>query len=73
MTTLDHARRLLGLGLSVIPVPRADGGRFDGKVPAIAWREYQTRRPTDDELVAWFSADRPTNFAIVTGVISDWW
>jgi hypothetical protein len=71
MTTLDHARRLAAFGFAVIPVPRADGRRFDGKVPAVAWREYQQRRPTDDELLAWFADDRPTNYAIITGAVSD--
>ena len=71
MTILDHARRYLALGLSVIPVPRADGTRFDGKVPAIAWREYQSRLATESEVLAWFAANTPTNFAIVTGAVSD--
>jgi hypothetical protein len=70
MTMLAIARQLLALRLSVIPVPRADGRRFDGKVPAIAWREFQSRWPTDDELVAWF-AGAPMNLAIVTGAVSD--
>jgi hypothetical protein len=73
-TSLEIARRLSGLALSVIPVPRPRGAATpgqpgDGKVPAIAWREYQTRLPTDDELVAWFSGE-PMNLAIVTGGIS---
>lgn len=71
MTSLEHARRLLGLGMSVIPVPRADGRRFDGKVPAIAWREFQQRLPTEAELVAWFDTKTSTNYAIVTGATSD--
>ena len=71
MTTLEHARRLRALGLAVIPVPRADGRTFDGKVPAVAWREYQQRLPTDQELVTWFADNRATNYAIVTGAVSD--
>jgi hypothetical protein len=66
---IETARRYLALGFSAIPVPLADA-RYDGKVPALAWREYQTRLPTDDEVCAWF-ADRPTNIAIVTGAVSD--
>jgi hypothetical protein len=42
----------------------------DGKVPAIAWREYQTRLPTSDELARWFTGV-PMNMAVITGVISD--
>jgi hypothetical protein len=74
MTPLEQARRFVGLGLSVIPVPRPQAGVLagrpgDGKVPAIAWREYQTRVATDDELVAWFG--EPMNIAVITGVVSD--
>ena len=73
-TSLEIARRLRARGFSVIPVPPprsgvAPGNPGDGKVPAIAWREYQTRHPTDDQLVAWFGG-APMNIAVVTGAIS---
>jgi hypothetical protein len=72
---LEHARALVARGLTVIPVPRPrpgvrPGQPGDGKVPAIAWREFQDRLPTDDELVRWFGV-APMNFAIVTGAISN--
>lgn len=75
LETLDTARRLRSLGLSVIPVPRprpgvSAGRPGDGKVPAFAWREFQDRLPTDDELVAWFGGE-PMNIAVVTGAIAD--
>jgi hypothetical protein len=69
---LTLARRYHALGFSVIPIrpPCGNGQRDDGKLPALAaWREYQTRLATDDELVAWFSRE-PLNLAIVTGAIS---
>lgn len=71
---LAIALELLARGLSVIPVPRPKAGTptskpGDGKVPAIAWRDYQTRLPTERELRAWFGAE-PMNVAIVTGAIS---
>jgi hypothetical protein len=74
MATLEIAHRLLELGLSVIPVPLpragvAPGNLGDGKVPAIAWREYQTRLPTAAELHRWFSRE-PQNLAVITGAIS---
>jgi len=71
---LDQALAFLHLGLSVIPVPPprpgVEPGRIgDGKVPAIAWRDYQTRLPTEDEIRAWFGG-APMNLAIVTGAVS---
>jgi hypothetical protein len=68
MTALDYALWLDSLGLCVIPIPRPDG-RHDGKVPAILWREFQTRHPTENEIRGWFG-DTPLNLAIVTGAIS---
>ena len=52
---MSDAQSLSARGLSVIPVPRPrPGARLgepgDGKIPAIAWREYQTRLPTAAEL-----------------------
>jgi hypothetical protein len=74
MTPREHAHRLAALGFSVIPVPPPrpgvpSGVKGDGKVPAIPWTEYQTRRPTPDEIDKWF-ASAPMNLAIVTGAIS---
>jgi hypothetical protein len=73
-TSLDVALDLWHRGLSVIPVPRprpgiAPGSPGDGKVPAIAWKEFQTRRPTEDELRDWFATDQ--NVAIITGRVSN--
>ncbi len=72
--TLAAALRLWRLGLSVVPVPRPRpdvpaGQPGDGKVPAIAWREYQQRLPTEEEIRRWFA--RPMNIAIITGAISE--
>jgi hypothetical protein len=69
MTPLEWARRHSARGLSVIPVPRADGGRYDGKVPALPWREYQTRLPTEAEITEWFSGPAK-NLATITGDVS---
>lgn len=55
-------------GLSVIPVPRP-GKYADGKRPAILWREYQTRLPTEAEMRGWFERGR-SNYAVVTGKTS---
>lgn len=64
---MDDALDLWRRDLSVIPVPRPDR-RYDGKRPVIAWREFQDRRATEDELRAWFRT--PQNIAIVTGALS---
>ncbi len=71
---LTIARALDARELCVIPVPRPRPGAApntpgDGKVPALAWREYQSRRPTERELVEWFGGE-PMNLAIVTGAVS---
>ena len=73
MDSLNQALFLRSRGLSVIPVPRpragvAAGRPGDGKVPAIAWREYQTRLQSEDELRAWFASDM--NIAVITGALS---
>lgn len=67
--TLEQARRLHAFGLTVIPVPRPDA-RHDGKVPAIAWRQWQTQPQTDADLVALFGT-ATSNIAIITGAGSD--
>jgi hypothetical protein len=62
--TLQAAREYVSHGMSVIPVlPR-------GKKPAIPWKEYQQRPPTDEELVRWFGNEAKNNIGIVTGPIS---
>ena len=70
---LGFALELRGLELSVIPVPRPVAGTpkgraGDGKVPAIAWKEYQAHLPTEDEIRTWFATDQ--NLAIITGAVS---
>jgi hypothetical protein len=47
---LTEARRLVEAGLSVIPV-MTDGT----KRPSVAWKPYQSRRPTAEELMMWFT------------------
>ena len=61
---LDQALRLLALGFSVIPVKARD------KRPSITWKDYQTRRPTVDEVTGWFRGREDLNIAIITGAVS---
>jgi hypothetical protein len=42
----------------------------DGKVPALAWRPYQMRLPTEREIHEWFIG-AAMNLAVITGAISD--
>jgi PAS domain-containing protein len=67
VSALEDALAVWRRGLSVIPVPRPDA-THDGKKPTIAWKEYQTRLATEDEIRAWFAAEQ--NIAIVTGALS---
>lgn len=67
---LDYWRR----GLSVIPVPRPIAGAVsgqpgDGKVPSIAWKDFQAHLPTERQMLMYFDGD-PVNVAIVTGAVS---
>lgn len=50
-------------GLSFFPIP------YKTKASAIEWKEYQTRRPTDQEVGRWFNGNL-TNIAVVCGKIS---
>ncbi len=52
------------MNLSVIPV-RQD------KKPLIAWAEFQTRRPTEEEVKGWWTKSPSANIGIVTGEISN--
>ncbi len=53
---------LAALGFSLFPIPLRE------KRPAIAWKPYQERRPTAEELEEWRRG--ATNAAVVTGVVS---
>src|SRR4030066_861832 len=64
---LDAAREYVSRGFSVFPLQE------NGKKPAVpSWKEYQTRKTTDAELVTWFGNGNPNNYniGIVTGAIS---
>lgn len=60
---LWRAREYVERGFSVIPLG------YRGKRPVVDWKEFQSRLPTDAELVSWFR-DEPRNIGIVTGSIS---
>lgn len=64
MSQLVYARKYVKAGFSVIPI------RAKGKLPMGPWKEFQTRKPTDEELVRWFDG-KDVNIGIVTGQISN--
>lgn len=51
------------LGWSIIPI------KHRSKAALVPWREFQKRRPTEEELKNWFSNGR-RNMGVVTGAIS---
>ncbi len=51
-------------GFSVIPVGSE-------KKPLVAWKEYQKRKATDEEIELWINSYPNMNIGIVTGAISD--
>ena len=68
-----HALEYLERGWSFFPVS------LSSKKPLNEWREYQTRRPTREEVEDWFANGAPTksgerakyfNLSVVTGAIS---
>ena len=66
MAVMEHARRYVAAGLSVIPV-RADGS----KAPAVGkWEPYQERHPNAEELGSWFPDGRPVGVGVVCGAAS---
>lgn len=68
-SVLDWARNYVEKGFSVIPLRKGCENPEDDKRPAIEWKQFQKRRPTDDELVKWFDSGKQ-NIGIVTGEIS---
>ncbi len=41
-----------------------------GKIPAVKWQEYQTKRPTREQVVKWWDENPNYNIALVTGAVS---
>ena len=61
---LNHALNYLKLGFSVIPL------RPGSKEPLIVWKEFQSRKPTENEVREWFQKWPNANLGVVTGAIS---
>ena len=64
VTPLEAALAAHAAGLTAVP-PREDGT----KAPLGEWKQYQTRRPTEAELRAWYRDGR-TGLGVVCGAVS---
>ena len=63
---LDTAKLAIDQGLCVVP-PREDGTKAPD---APSWKEFQARRPTRDELNAWYRGGKRHGIGLVCGDIS---
>lgn len=61
---LKHAIGYLELGWSVFPLKPKD------KTPLVKWQAYQTKKPTADEVTAWWKKWPNANIGLATGAIS---
>ena len=41
-----------------------------GKIPALKWQEYQTKRPSREQVAKWWDENPNYNIALVTGAVS---
>lgn len=80
MEMLDAALSYLERGWSIIPLHSIVNGQCTcnnvqctnvGKHPAVKWKEFQTRQPSEKEVRMWFERWPNINIALVTGRISD--
>lgn len=62
---LEAALTYRSRGLSVIPLEP------NSKIAAVRWKEFQTRRATEEEIKSWWATNPDYNIGIVTGEISD--
>ena len=58
-------RKLWAQGIPVVPV------LFKDKAPFIKWKAFQDRLPTAEEMDKWFRPGKFTNYAIITGKLSN--
>jgi hypothetical protein len=72
--TESTAHRLIEKGLSVIPVdmrPDPEKECRPRKAALVPWVEFQSRKPTDDEIGAWFKKFPDAGLGIITGQTSN--
>ena len=59
----DSVAQALALGWSVIPCRR-------DKRPCLSWKQFQSRKPTPEEIRSWQSEYSPWAWAVITGTVS---
>jgi hypothetical protein len=69
MGMLEEALAYLGRGWSVIPCADSRTGA-PGKKPAIAWGDFTSRLPTEEEVRSWWKRWPNANIALITGKVS---
>lgn len=66
MTLIELACMYLDEGFSIIPLQPRNKHPPEG----FRWKEYQSRRPTEEEIYQWFGDGEEHNIGIVTGAVS---
>jgi putative DNA primase/helicase len=64
MRMVDEALKYQEAGFSIIPIGR-------DKRPLVKWAEFQNRKPTKDEVRAWWEKFPDANIGVITGRLSD--
>ncbi len=71
MINYEIAKSYLDKQWSIFPVNLSlDSKGKIQKMPAIAWKEYQERRPTEEELHKWFDKPVFNGIGLITGKVS---
>jgi hypothetical protein len=64
---INYALSLVDLGLSIIPLKPND----KIPLPGISWKDFQTRKPTYNEIKSWFLQNPSANIGVVCGKVSN--
>lgn len=59
---LEAALKYEEMGWAIVPA--------NGKVPCVSWKQYQTVRPTKEQIIKWWTDMPNSNIAVLTGDIS---